>query len=46
MDGVALLGDVGYGVTSCYASWWYALQVLLVIGVCYVMLRPVVTLPT
>ena len=39
-DGDVVLGHTPYTLTSCYASWWYAIQVLVAVGVSYLLHRP------
>jgi len=39
-DGDVVLGHTPYTLTSCYASWWYAIQVLVAIGISYLLHRP------
>ena len=42
-DGDVVLGHTPYTLTSCYASWWYAVQVLVTVGVSYLLHRPTVS---
>ena len=44
-SGDTLVSFTGYTLTSCYAGWWYSLQMIAAISIGYIMTRPLLSLP-